>query len=136
MTAAGTAPRRIAVACALAFALPAWCDAGAGAPYDPGCLETVAGEVTRVERLPQAGGGRGMHLVLRTDAGDRVSVALGPLWVADRYGIHVGDRIEVMGWPVVRGKSALVAAELKSGDRTIRLRDREGVPLWRRRTSR
>jgi hypothetical protein len=61
-----------------------------------------------------------------------VSVALGPLWVADRYGIAVGDRLEVTGWRVVRGKTALVAAEVKRGDRVFRLRDREGTPLWRR----
>jgi hypothetical protein len=56
--------------------------------------------------------------------------------VTDRYGLGVGDRIEVTGWRVVRGKSALVAAELKRGDRIMRLRDREGASLWRRRTGR
>jgi hypothetical protein len=122
----------IVLACALAFATRA----AAGPRYDPGSLETVAGEVTRIERLPQAGGGRGMHLVLRTDAGDHVSVALAPLWVAERYGIRVGEPLQVTGWRVVRGKSALVAAELKRGDRVVRLRTREGAPLWRRPTGR
>jgi len=127
-----TAGRRLLVACGVLVAM----QARAVPPYDPGALESVSGDVTRVDRIPQAGGGPGMHLVMRTDAGDHVSVALGPLWVAERYGIAVGDRLEVIGWRVVRGKTALVAAEVKRGHRVIRLRDREGTPLWRRRTVR
>lgn len=125
---AGRTLRRLIVACSVVVAMQGW----AAPPYDPGALDTVSGDVTRVDRIPQAGGGPGMHLVMRTDAGDHVSVALGPLWVAERYGIAVGDRVEVTGWRVVRGKTALVAAEVKRGDRIIRLRDREGTPLWRR----
>jgi hypothetical protein len=126
------AGRRLIVACGVLAAM----QASAAPPYDPGALASVSGDVTRVDRIPQAGGGPGMHLVVRTDSGDHVSVALGPLWVADRYGIAVGDRLEVTGWRVVRGKLALVAAEVRRGDRVIRLRNREGMPLWRRRTGR
>jgi hypothetical protein len=127
---AGRTLRRLIAACGVVIAMQAL----AAPPYDPGALESVSGDVTRVDRIPEAGGGPGMHLVVRTDAGDHVSVALGPLWVADRYGIAVGDRLEVTGWRVVRGKPALVAAEVKRAGRVIRLRNREGTPLWRRRT--
>ena len=100
--------------------------------YDPGSVETVSGEVASVERQAQPGGPRGVHVLLRTDAGDVFSVALGPMWVVDPYRLRVGDRVDVTGWRVVRGKRAMVAAEVKRGDRVMRLRNREGAPLWRR----
>jgi len=126
------APRALA-ASAFVLALLATPRAARSAEvYDPGSIETVSGEVASVERQAQPGGPRGVHVLLRTDAGDVFSVALGPMWVVDPYRLRVGDRVDVTGWRVVRGKRAMVAAEVKRGDRVLRLRNRDGAPLWRR----
>jgi hypothetical protein len=100
--------------------------------YDPGTVETLSGEVTRVDKVPSASGRRWMRLILRTDTGDSVPVALGPAWVVDRQALSIrsGDRIDVTGWRVVRSKPALVAAEVRKGDATLRLRDAYGAALW------
>jgi hypothetical protein len=111
-------------------------DAGAGgaALYDPGGVMTVSGEVVRVEKVPRVGGGRGVYLVLRTGTGEQIPIALGPEWVVERHALRilVGDHVDVMGWCIVRGKSALVASEVRKADARLLLRDRYGVPLWSR----
>ena len=51
-----------------------------GRMYDPKTVETVTGEVVKVDRItPMRGMSGGVHLVVKTDKGD-VSVHLGPQW--------------------------------------------------------
>ena len=51
-----------------------------GRIYDPKTVETVAGEVVKIERFtPMRGMSSGVHLVLKTGTGE-VSVHLGPQW--------------------------------------------------------
>ena len=104
-------------------------DAG---PYDPGSLETVRGEVVRVERIPSASGRRSLRLVLRTDDGACVPVALGPARVAERqaFTLVAGERVDVTGWRVVRSKPPLAASEVRKDGATLRLRDAHGRPVW------
>jgi hypothetical protein len=107
-------------------------------PYDPGRLETLRGEVVRVERIPSASGRRSLRLVLRTDDGACVPIALGPAWVAERqaFTLVAGERVEVTGWRVVRSKPPLAASKVRKEGATLRLRDAHGRPVWnsRRRT--
>jgi hypothetical protein len=102
--------------------------------WDPKTIERVTGTVVRVERSPSPDGmGQGVHLVLRTGGGDTVAVRLGPAWWIDRQGVKVAadDRIEVKGSRVtIDGTPALVAAEVKKGERTLMLRNEAGVPVW------
>ncbi len=131
---------RALVVCALAlWALPVPAqrnESGPGGGWlsDPGSIETVSGEVVRVEKVSHAGAGRAMYLVLRRDTGEVFPIALGPEWVVERHAlsIHAGDRIEVTGWCIVRGKSALLAATVKKGDESLLLRDWHGIPVWSR----
>ena len=122
-----------ALACAvlvLPSGTPAFArDAG---PYDPGRLETVRGQVVRVERIPNASGRRSLRLVLRTDDGACVPIALGPAWVAERqaFTLAAGERVDVSGWRVVRSKPPLAAAEVRKDGATLRLRDAHGRPVW------
>jgi len=109
---------------------------GNGGSYDPSQIETVIGEVARVETLPRAGGAdRDVMLVLRTSFGDEVPVAVAPRWVvkAKNLDLQSGDPVQVTGWRIVRGKPAVLAAEIRTGGRTFRFRDRHGVPVWGRR---
>jgi hypothetical protein len=105
----------------------------AAAVLEPRDVESVGGTVARIRLLPRAGGGaRDVMLVLRTDIGDEIPVALAPRRVVTRLGLRlrIGDEIRVAGWRIVRGKPALLAAEITTGDRLFVLRDRQGNPTW------
>jgi hypothetical protein len=56
-----------------------------GRVYDPSTVETVAGEVLGVERVPSRRGWRadGVRVVLATPAAGTLSVHLGPAWFVD-----------------------------------------------------
>ena len=104
--------------------------------YDTTTVQTVSGEVIAVDSFNGAHGiGAGIHAMLKSDSGS-VSVHLGPSWYLDKQSakIEKGDKITVTGSRIIfQGKSALVAAEIKKGDKTLSLRDKQGYPLWSRR---
>jgi hypothetical protein len=78
------------------------------------------------------GMGAGLHLAVKTDA-ETISVHLGPTWYLENQDVKTqpGDVVEVKGSRVtMAGKPALIAAEVKKGDETLRLRDETGVPMW------
>jgi hypothetical protein len=111
---------------------------GGGAPapaplYDPDTVTTVRGIATAVTVVPARGGRTGgMHLTLES-AGQAVEVHLGPAWFLRGEGIEVasGDAVEVTGSLVDSdGQSFLVARELKKGEKVVKLRDAQGVPVW------
>lgn len=103
--------------------------------YDPQTVETVSGEVVSIDKVAYGRRGySGVHLLLKTDKGE-ISVHLGPSWYLDRQSLKVAphDLIQVTGSRVTYdGKPALIAAEVKKGNESLRLRTAEGLPLWRR----
>jgi hypothetical protein len=108
---------------------------GYGGRYDPQTVETVSGEVISVDKVAY-GRGRyyGVHLLLRTPKGE-LSVHLGPSWFVDRQTMKIAphDMVEITGARVTYdGKPALIAAEVKKGSESLRLRTADGLPLWRR----
>ena len=112
---------------------------GPGAPragartYDARTVETLAGEVVDVERVPPAQGrAGGVHVVLKTDR-ESIPVHLGPAWYVDREEVQLrrGDHVQVEGSRVTfEGKPAIIAREVKKDGRTLTLRDAAGVPAW------
>jgi hypothetical protein len=111
-----------------------WGPGGAyGRMYDPKTVETVSGEVVKVDRItPMRGMSAGVHLVVKTDKGD-VSVHLGPQWYLENQDVKIEpkDKVEVTGSRVtVQGKPALIAAEVKKGGEVLKLRDDAGIPMW------
>lgn len=106
---------------------------GGGPVYDPKTVETIAGTVESVERIRHADGrASGVHLLVRTDKAT-VSAHLGPSWYVDEQDVKIvrGDRVEVTGSRVtLAGESVLIAAEVKKGDKVLRLRSESGVPRW------
>ena len=111
-----------------------WGPGGAyGRMYDPKTVDTVTGEVVKVDRItPMRGMSGGVHLVLKTDKGD-VSVHLGPQWYLENQDVKIEpkDTVEVTGSRVtVQGQPALIAAEVKKGDQVLKLRDAAGTPVW------
>jgi hypothetical protein len=111
-------------------------DAAIRRGYDPATVETLDGEVTRVSKVAfKHERGYGVQLMLRT-AKELVLVRLGPGSWVERQQVEIdpGDTIAVKGSRVTRGqKPAIVAAEVRKGDRVLRLRDDRGTPLWRKR---
>ena len=103
--------------------------------YDPKTVESLSGEVVSVQKVHGAQGGRGygVHLMLKGDKED-IAVHLGPSWYLDKHGLRIapGDRIEVRGSRITfQGKPAIIAAEVKKGDQSLKLRDDNGLPAWR-----
>lgn len=114
-----------------------WGGWGPGEPYgrmyNPATVETLSGEVTKVERFtPGQGMGYGIHLVLKT-AAETIDVHLGPTWYVDQQGLTfaAGDKLEVTGSRITyQGKPAVIASEVKKGDKVLKLRDAQGIPAW------
>jgi hypothetical protein len=104
-----------------------------GKKYDPKTVETVRGEVVKVQKIERHGRSF-LSLVLKTEKGE-IPVHLGPSRFLDEQGFRIEpkDNIEVKGARANhKGKPFLIAAELKKGETILKLRDENGVPVWRR----
>lgn len=100
--------------------------------YDPSTEATVKGKVTQVQQVPGRRGWNGTHLVLETEAGI-LNVHVGPSSYISRQGFSFrpGDEVEVLGSKVKLGNSeAVIAREIKKEDKTLLLRDAQGIPQW------
>jgi hypothetical protein len=126
----------------LMLAVPAWAQRGPGRFYDPKNVVTIQGQVEKVEAMSRqsrrAGGecqpARQVQVVyLKTDQGT-MPVHLGPSQFLEQQQLtpKVGDTMTVTGSKLTTGKGEVIlAAEVKSGGKTITLRDSQGVPVWR-----
>ena len=131
---------------------------GPGQPtrmYNPANETTVKGTIEEVKTVPGRHGWNGTHLTLRvkndvtdvhenidkgkvvseetTKQGRTVDVHLGPSTFLKDKGISFskGDQIEVTGATAKLGDSeALIAREVRKGDKTLVLRDTQGFPKW------
>ena len=126
---------------ALMLSIPAWAQRGPGRFYDPKNVITVQGQVEKVETMsrPNHRGGEGQPgqqtqvVYLKTDQGTML-VHLGPAKFLEQQQLapKVGDTMSVTGSKLTTGKGdVLMAAEVKSGNQTVTLRDAQGVPVWR-----
>ncbi len=101
--------------------------------YDVKTAETFTGKVMSVDRItPRKGMSYGIALTVKGDK-ETISVHLGPGWYIERQDIKIlpGDTVAVTGSRVTfNGKPAVLAAELKKGNETLKLREENGVPLW------
>jgi hypothetical protein len=116
------------------WAQPGMGPGGGGRMYNPQTVETLTGNVVSVESIPGKGGGRsyGVHLTLKTDK-ETIPVHLGPSWYIDKQNIKIEpkDKVEVTGSRVsFEGKPTIIAAEVKKGDKVLKLRDQAGIPMW------
>jgi hypothetical protein len=104
--------------------------------YDPNTVETDSGEVVSVQKIaPMRGMSGGLHFILKSDKGT-ISVHLGPVWFLEKEGIKIEpkDHVTVSGSRIAfKGEPALIASEIKKGEKTWKLRDDNGFPLWSRR---
>ena len=107
-----------------------------GRMYDVKSVEIVKGEVVAVD---VAASGRmdipGRVMLSVKTKTETVTAYLGPEWYVKEQGLKlaVGDQVEVKGSRVVmEGKPMLIANYVKKGDRTLNLRDDQGMPFWAR----
>lgn len=104
-----------------------------GRMYDSKTIETISGEVIRVDRItPMKGMSGGVHLTVKTDK-EEISVHLGPAWYIENQDITIGqnDMIEVKGSKITfEGKLAIIAACVKKDSAVLTLRDEKGIPVW------
>ena len=125
----------------LMLALPA--GAQSGRLYDPKNVVTIQGQVEKVETKSRPGrrggeekpGRQAQIAYLKTDQGT-VLVHLGPARFLEeqQFAPKVGDTMSVTGSKLTTGRGEVIlAAEVKSGGRTLTLRDAQGIPVWRTR---
>jgi hypothetical protein len=100
--------------------------------FKPATVGTLFGEVVRVAQVP-AGSGADYctQAVLRTPEGD-ISIILAPKGYMAEKGLTIApkDRLTVSGSLIsIVNKPLLLVTEVK-GDRTMKLREANGRPLW------
>lgn len=104
-----------------------------GKMYDPKTVENLSGEVISVDKIkPMKGMSYGVHMTVKTDK-ETISVHMGPAWFIENQDIKIApkNKIEVKGSRITfNGKPAIIAAEVKKGGETLKLRDESGLPVW------
>jgi len=106
--------------------------AGYDRMYDPKTVEKVSGEVVSVDKITARGMDSGVSLTLKT-AKETILVYLGPGWFLTKQDLTFApqDQVEITGSQITfQGKPALIAAQLKKGDKILKLRDPAGIPAW------
>lgn len=104
---------------------------GMGMMYNPQTVTTIKGTVESL--VPQTRRMRHESRVIKTDKGN-VTVHLGPAWYMNQHQmiINPGDALEVTGSEMKMGDSTMmVAREVTVKGKTLKLRDDQGMPLWR-----
>lgn len=106
---------------------------GKGMPrYNPSTEVTLKGTVVKVTQDTSPMGWTGTHLTLKTDT-DTLDVHVGPsaFLTEKKFEIAAGDQVEVVGSKTkYEGADALLAREIKKGDKSLILRNPQGIPQW------
>lgn len=103
--------------------------------YDTATVMTIKGTVEEVTQMTGRRGWGRTHLTLKADKGT-LDVHVGPTSFIEKEGFSFakGDELEVTGSKVAYQKGeAIIAREIKKGDKTLTLRDEKGYPVWSRR---
>ena len=100
--------------------------------YSVNTVETLKGQIIRIDKMSSGKNSSGIHLLLKTDK-DSIAVHVGPEWYVakQKVQLNVNDNIEVKGSRTMyNNKPAIIAAEIKKINSTLTLRDSKGFPLW------
>lgn len=102
--------------------------------YDLRAEIRVKGVVQEVQELRRGKCCTGTHLLLKTDT-NSFDVHVGPssFIQQSQFSFANGDEVEVLGSKVtMAGKETVLAREITKGEKTIVLRDTQGIPMWSR----
>jgi hypothetical protein len=106
---------------------------GKGTPkYNPSTEVTLKGTVEKVTQNASPRGWPGTHLTLKTGT-ETLDVHVGPsaFLTENKFQIAAGDQVEVIGSKIkYEGADALLAREIKKGDKSLILRNAQGIPQW------
>ena len=94
----------------------------------------MKGSVEAIRQLTGPQSRAGTHLSLKTDK-ETIDVHVGPSWflTQNKISFTKDERIEVTGSRVkFENSDALIAREIKKGEKTITLRNAQGIPVWSR----
>lgn len=106
--------------------------AGYDRMYDPKTVETVSGEVVSVDKIADPGMDSAVSLTLKTGK-ETIMVYLGPVWFLEKQDLTFApqDQVEITGSQITfQGKPAIIAGQVKKGDKSLKLRDPAGIPAW------
>lgn len=101
--------------------------------FDKSSVEEVEGKVESVlYKGRENGEDLGVELLLKVGE-ELLPVHVGPAWYMDNQNerIHAGDKLKVRGSRVIYDKTPVMVAEsITAGNKSFRLRDEDGHPLW------
>jgi sporulation protein YlmC with PRC-barrel domain len=104
------------------------------ARFNASSIETIRGTVQSVGTFrPASHAVSGLLLTIRTPDGRTVSVQGGPRPYITRmeFNINTGNDVTVTGSNVqIGGRQVLIASQIGTAGRTLKLRDPSGSPLW------
>ena len=102
--------------------------------FDPARVETIEGKIRSVGSFaPQKGAARGLKLKVETADGKKMTVYAGPRIYAWMQGVtfQKGSDVTVTGSKATIGeKSVIMASQVTSEGKTLKLRDEQGKPMW------
>lgn len=108
--------------------------------FDPNNIVTISGQVITEDRVtPIEGMSEGVQLSVRTDAGETVTVHLGPKSYLDKHRLSFmsKDSVEITGSRIsLNGQPVIIATEVRKDDDVLALRSETGYPEWSRDISR
>jgi DNA/RNA endonuclease YhcR with UshA esterase domain len=98
--------------------------------YDIKTEVTITGTVTKIARI-RGMHTTGLHLFVTTE-NQTVEVHLGPAdFVESTLKFQEGDTVQVLGSSTkMMSRWVMFAREVKKGDKVLKLRNEDGVPLW------
>lgn len=106
---------------------------GKGLPrYNPSTEMTLKGAVEKVTQNTSPPGWPGAHLTLKPGT-ETLDVHVGPsdFLAEKKFEIAAGDQVEVVGSKSkYEGADALLAREIEKGDKSLILRNAQGIPQW------
>lgn len=110
---------------------PKW-DIG-GRRYNTKTVETIKGKVLRLGYFTSRHRmSHGVHLQLQT-TNEVIPIHLGPSWYLENQEIEIkaSDTLKIVGSRIsFDGQPAIIAAQITKGETTVKLRDKNGFPMW------
>jgi hypothetical protein len=109
-------------------------NAGSPPPYDKATETTLKGPIQEVKLVDTPSGVQGTRLMLKQGQ-QIIEVYAGPAPFFTRQGLTFakGEPVEVIGSKVqIKGAPALLARQIKKGDKIVVVRDEAGKPAWAR----
>ena len=102
--------------------------------FDPGKVSTYEGTIQSVGTFyPEKDAAPGTRLKVRTNEGRNITIYAGPQTFAKQkdFRFKSGSNISVTGSRTnVKGKSVIMASEIRTEGKTLKLRDNQGIPQW------